>query len=80
MGLAFKATCDKGSEHSGPFFSVYIRVVQIGSRKGGRLIDRLKTAGIFCFCCLDSGSLSLPVPVGIVSGVQLPLLGGNTAE
>ena len=80
MSLAVKATCDGGSEHSGPFFSVYIRVAQIGSRKEGRLIDRLKTAGIFCFGCLDSGSVTLPVPAGIVSGVQLPLLGGKTAE
>jgi len=80
VALVFKATCDKGSDHPGPFFSVYMRVAQIGSRKGGRLVDRLKVAGVFCFRCLDSGSVTLPVPAAIVSGVQLPLLGGNTAE
>jgi len=80
MPLEFKAACDKGSGHSGPFFSVYVRVVQLGSRKRGRLVDRLKLAGLFCFDCLDSGSVSVSVPVGMVSGTQLRLLDGSAAE
>ena len=67
MGLEFKATCDKGPDHPGPFFSVYIRVKEVRAGKGGsrnvkRLFDRLRIAGVFCARCLDSGALTVSLP------------------
>lgn len=80
MGLDFKATCDKGSDHPGPFFSVYIRLKQIGSRKGAPLLDRLKLGGLYCFKCLQTGRIAVSVPAGLLSGAQLPLLDGKAGE
>jgi len=80
MALEFKAACDKGSDHPGPFFSVYIRLKQIGSRKGGPLVDRLKVAGVYCFKCVQTGRIGVSLPPGLLSGAQLPLLGGKAGE
>jgi hypothetical protein len=80
VGLDFKATCDKGSGHLGPFFSVYIRLKQIGSRKGAPLLDRLKVAGVYCFKCIQTGRIAVSVPPGLLSGAQLPLLDGKAGE
>ena len=54
MGLEFKATCDRGRDHSGPFFSLTARVRQLGSAKTSP-VDRLRVVGVFCEHCLRSG-------------------------
>ena len=56
MGLAFKATCDGGSEHSGPFHLVTVRIRQLHSGKTSPF-DRTRVLGVFCEECIKSGAI-----------------------
>ena len=64
MGVQVKTTCDRGADHPGPFFSVSIRVRQLGpDRTSG--YDRLRCVGVFCRVCLETGVPGFLASVGI---------------
>jgi hypothetical protein len=72
VAVQTKVTCDsapKGSEHSGPFFSLYVRVRQIGAGKTSPA-DRLRAVGVFCEKCLQAGKVALPADLACVSAVD----------
>lgn len=80
MPLELKVSCD--SCHKGPdvlpvpFFSLYVRVRQVGPGKTSR-VDRLHVVGIFCEGCLGSGKAVLPADLALVSKAEMPQARGT---
>lgn len=74
MPIDVKVSCDSGSSHEGPFFSVMVRMRQVGVPHGDR-VDRMKVMGVYCQDCIEAG-IVLPADL-LDMRRQIPSLGGS---